>query len=205
MAVQPIPTNQRDIFDFRARLDGGGVRPNLFEVELEWPGEAIPSGATDKLLADQGRFLCKAAAMPASNIAPIEVPFRGRILKIAGDRTFDTWTVTIINDTDMALRGAFERWMNLINKVSNNAGRVNPSEYQTIAKVHQLSRANVSGKGMASEANIPILRTYEFQGVFPTNVSQIDLSYESTDTIEEFTVELQVQYWTATGNGGAVV
>jgi|TARA_R100000030_G_scaffold31777_1_gene23334 hypothetical protein len=204
MAVQPIPTNNRGIFDFRAKLDGGGVRPNLFEVELEWPSEAIPTGVTDKLLADQGRFLCKAAAMPASNIAPIEVPFRGRILKVAGDRTFDTWTVTIINDTDMALRGAFERWMNLINKVSNNAGRVNPAEYQTIAKVHQLGRANVSGKNLASEANIPILRSYEFQGVFPTNVSQVDLSYESTDTIEEFTVELQVQYWTATGNGGAV-
>ena len=75
-------------------------------------------------------------------------------------------------------------------------------DYQTIAKVHQLGRFQcIRAKTMASEANIPILRTYEFQGVFPTNVSQVDLSYESTDTIEEFTVELQVQYWTATGNG----
>ena len=98
-------------------------------LKLNWENlpSFIPTGVTDKLLADQGRFLCKAAAMPASNIAPIEVPFRGRILKVAGDRTFDTWTVTIINDTDIALRGAFERWMNLINKVSNNAGRVNPT------------------------------------------------------------------------------
>ena len=143
--------------------------------------------------------------MPASNIAPIEVPFRGRILKVAGDRTFDTWTVTIINDTDFALRGAFERWMNLINKVTNNAGRVNPADYQTIAKVHQLGSSDALLKTYIGAQNIPILRTYEFQGVFPTNVSQVDLSYESTDTIEEFTVELQVQYWTATGNGGAVV
>ena len=127
--------------------------------------------------------------MPASNIAPIEVPFRGRILKVAGDRTFDTWTVTIINDTDMALRGAFERWMNLINKVTNNAGRVNPADYQTIAKVHQLGRFTRLSKTRIG-ANIPILRTYEFQGVFPTNVSQVDLS-TTTDTIEEFTVELQ--------------
>jgi hypothetical protein len=205
MAVQPIPTNNRTIFDFRSRLDGGGVRANLFEVELEWPEDAIPSGATDKLLADQGRFLCKAAALPASNIAPVDVPFRGRILKVAGDRTFDTWTVTIINDTDFVLRGAFERWMNLINKVSDNAGNVNPVEYQQVAKVHQLGRSDTQGKNNASASNIPILRSYAFEGVFPTNVSQIDVSYESTDTIEEFTVELQVQYWTAIGNGGAVV
>ena len=116
MAVQPIPTNNRDIFDFHAKLDGGGVRPNL--LKLNWVGlKMYPTGVTDKLLADQGRFLCKAVAMPASNIALIEVPFRGRILKVGGDRTFDTWTVTIINDTDIILRGAFERWMNLINKV----------------------------------------------------------------------------------------
>ena len=98
-----------------------------------------------------------ASAMPASNIAPIEVPFRGRILKVAGDRTFDTWTVTIINDTDFALRGAFERWMNLINKVDNNVGRVNPAGYQTIAKVHQLGISDVSSKNLASSPTSPSL------------------------------------------------
>ena len=107
-------------------MTGGGARANLFEVVLTFPDAAQP--AQDVL--DKSRFLVKGARLPASNIAQIEVPFRGRVLKIAGDRTFDSWTVTVINDTDFAIRSAFENWMNTINKLSDNTGLVNPADYQ---------------------------------------------------------------------------
>ena len=109
--INPPPL--RKITDFKSKLTGGGARANLFEVVLQFPDAAQPS--SDVL--DKSRFLVKGANLPASNIAQIDVPFRGRILKIAGDRTFDTWTVTVINDTDFAIRSAMERWMNTINRV----------------------------------------------------------------------------------------
>ena len=178
---QQNTTPLRTISDFKSRLSGGGARPNLFEVELAFP-DAV---AVEDEVLQKSRFLVKAAALPASNIAPIEIPFRGRILKIAGDRTFETWTITVINDTDFVIRSAFEKWMNTINKMDNATGLVDPKDYQKDAVVKQLDRDG-------SE-----LRSYKFWDIFPTNVSTIDLSYETTDTIQEFTVELQVQWWEA--------
>jgi len=174
-------TPLRTISDFKSRLSGGGARPNLFEVELAFP-DAV---AIDNDVLQKARFLVKAAALPASNIAPIEIPFRGRILKIAGDRTFETWTITVINDTDFSIRSAFEKWMNTINKMSDATGLVDPIQYQKEMMVKQLDRDG------------SVLRSYKFWDTFPTNVSTIDLSYETTDTIQEFTVELQVQWWEA--------
>ena len=174
-------TPLRTISDFKRRLSGGGARPNLFEVELAFP-DAV---AIDNDVLQKARFLVKAAALPASTIAPIDVPFRGRILKIAGDRTFETWTITVINDTDFVLRSAFEKWMNTINKMSDGTGVVDPEAYQKDATVKQLDRDG------------SVLRSYKFWDIFPTNVSTIDVSYETTDTIEEFTVEMQVQWWEA--------
>ena len=112
MATQFNRPPLRRITDFKSKLVGGGARPNLFEVELAFPEEL----AIDNDVKDKSRFLVKAAALPASNITPIDVNFRGRILKIAGDRTFDTWTITVINDTDFSIRSAFEKWMNSINR-----------------------------------------------------------------------------------------
>ena len=178
---QQNTTPLRTISDFKSRLSGGGARPNLFEVELAFP-DAV---AIDNDVLQKARFLVKAAALPASNIAPIEIPFRGRILKIAGDRTFETWTITVINDTDFSIRSAFEKWMNVINKMSDATGQVDPEEYQKDAVVKQLDRDG------------SVLRSYKFWDIFPTNISTIDLSYETTDTIQEFTVELQVQWWEA--------
>lgn len=177
----------RTISDFKNKLQGGGARPNLFEVVLSFPGDLNVSNN----IVNEARFMVKAAALPASNIAPIDVAFRGRLLKIAGDRTFDTWTITVINDTDFTIRGAFERWMNFINRVTDATGAVNPADYQADAFVYQLDRDG------------SVLRKYKFHDVFPTNVSQIDLSYDSSDTLEEFTVELQVQYWTARDGNNA--
>tara|TARA_R100000278_G_C5443822_1_gene154668 strand:+ start:247 stop:867 length:621 start_codon:yes stop_codon:yes gene_type:complete len=201
-SANPPKTSERTIDKFKSRLTGGIARPNLFEVVL-----AFPDGTVDESVSDidpKTRFLVKAAALPASNIAPISVPFRGRQLKIAGDRTFDEWTITVINDTDFAIRGSFERWMNSMSKVSDNAGNINPEDYTKDAYVYQLGRAGVDAGSQSSQANMPILRTYKFYSVFPTNVSQIDLSYDSSDAVEEFTVTLQVQWWEADGQGGAV-
>jgi hypothetical protein len=183
----------RTISDFKSKLKGGGARPNLFEVEL-----AFPSGVgvqDENEVIENARFMVKAAAMPASTVSNIDVPFRGRILKIAGDRTFETWTITVLNDTSFNIRSAFEKWMNYMNKLDNGTGETDPALYQVDAKVHQLDR----GGG--------ILRSYVFKDIFPTNITAIDLSYETTDTIQEFQVEMQVHYWeayrgNANGNGG---
>ena len=188
--------NATTIDDFKSKLVGGGARPNLFEVEL-----VFPTGLQEKDAKDMGKFLVKAANLPASNINVIDVPFRGRNLKIAGDRTFDVWTITIINDTDFMIRNAFERWMNAINKHDNATGEVTPADYQTDMTVSQLGRApkgTPGGLGGIDE-DVPILRQYKFHGTFPTNVSAIELSYDQTDSIEEFTVDLQVQWWDAYG------
>ena len=201
-SANPPKTSERTIDKFKSRLTGGIARPNLFEVVL-----AFPDGTVDESVSDidpKSRFLVKAAALPASNIAPISVPFRGRQLKIAGDRTFDEWTITVINDTDFAIRGSFERWMNSMSKVSDNAGNINPEDYTKDAYVYQLGRSGVDSASQSSEQNMPVLRTYKFYSIFPTNVSQIDLSYDSSDAVEEFTVTLQVQWWEADGQGGAV-
>ena len=134
----PPKTANRTIDKFKSRISGGIARPNLFEVVL-----ATPDGVVDTDVNDFGiksRFLVKAAALPASNIAPISVPFRGRTLKIAGDRTFDEWTVTVINDTDFAIRSSMERWMNSIAKVSDNSGLTNPEDYIKDLKIYQLGR-----------------------------------------------------------------
>ena len=176
--VNPPPL--RTISNFKSKLTGGGARANLFEVVLTFPDTSKP----DSDVLDKARFMVKGANMPASNVAQIEVPFRGRVLKIAGDRTFDSWTVTVINDTDFAIRSAFERWMNTINRLSDNTGLTNPADYQADAYVYQLDRDGST------------LRSYRFFDTFPTQVGPIELSYDAQG-IQEFTVELQVQYWEA--------
>ena len=176
--VNPPPL--RTISNFKSKLTGGGARANLFEVVLTFPDTAQP----DSAVLDKARFLVKGANLPASNVAQIEVPFRGRVLKIAGDRTIDSWTVTVINDTDFGVRSAFERWMNTINRMSDNTGLVNPADYQADAYVYQLDRDGST------------LRSYRFYDTFPTQVGPIELSYDAQG-IQEFTVELQVQYWEA--------
>jgi hypothetical protein len=163
--------------DFKAKLKGGGARSNLFKATVNFPAYA---GGDAELTS----FMCKAAQLPASVMNVISVPFRGRELKIAGDRTFETWTVTIINDTGFEVRNAMERWMNGINAHSANVGLTNPVTYQADLIVEQLDKDGST------------LKTYSFRGCFPTNVASIDLSYEQ-EGIQEFQVEFQVQYWEA--------
>jgi hypothetical protein len=162
--------------DFKAKLKGGGARANLFKATINFPAYA---GGDVEITS----FLCEAAQLPGSTVGQIIVPFRGRQLKIAGDRTFDTWTPTIINDTDFGVRNAMERWMNGINAHQANTGITNPVDYQADLIVEQLDK------------NGDTLKSYSFRGCFPTNVSPIDLSYASENEIERFQVEFQVQYW----------
>ena len=203
MANLNIPnTKDRTLDSFKGRMIGGGARPNLFECELYFPEAAIPLDTSRSQLTDRARFLVKAANLPASNVAAINIPFRGRNLKVAGDRTFDIWTITVINDVDFGIRTAFERWMNLINKHEDNAGLTNPTSYQRDMFVRQLGRSGVTGTTPSSDTQVPVLKQYRFYGTFPTNVSAIDLSYDSTDQIEDFTVDLQVQWFDALDPGG---
>ena len=175
------PPPLRKITDFKSKMSGGGARANLFEVVLSFPDSA----PTDTNTLDKIRFLVKTAALPASTIGPVNVPFRGRILKLAGDRTFESWTVTVINDTDFSIRSALENWSNSINRVSDATGATDPALYQADAFVYQLDHDGST------------LRAYHMYDIFPTNIAQIALSYETTDTIEEFTCEFQVQWWEA--------
>ena len=186
----------KTISQFKSQLIGGGARPNLFEVELT----TLPSGIAWP--ADNFRYMCKAAQLPASVIANIDIPFRGRIFKVAGDRTIEPWSITIINDEDFRIRKAMEEWVDLIAKLENNLGATDPSAYMVNAKVFQLGRGSTpSSKNNAGDRNA-VLREYEFIDIFPTNVSSIDLSYDSSDTIEEFVVDFQVQSFSFVDAGG---
>jgi hypothetical protein len=161
------------IDDFKGALTGGGARPNLFRVT------GFGVGGLE--------FLCKGANLPAAIVGQIDVPFRGRQLKIAGDRTFENWTITVINDTDFAIRDNFVSWQNTINDHVAGTGNASPSSYMRSGIVTQLDRSGGA------------LKTYQIKDAFPVNVGAIELSYDSTDAIEEFTVELAFSYWTPAG------
>ena len=165
-----------------------GVRPNMFQVDISFPDTVDADGSLVS-------YMCKSAVLPAANIGVIEVPFRGRTVKIAGDRTFDTWTATFFNDKDLKLRSFFEQWANTINTHDDNSAplfKPNKSDgYMGELIVKQLEKD-------ASEGGA-VLRQYTLLHCFPTNVSPIDLAYDSNDQIEEFTVEWQYSYFTAQG------
>ena len=185
----------RSITNFRDRLVGGGARPNMFEVNITLPEQV--QGLGD--ISQDMRFLVKAAEIPAANIGNIPVPFRGRVLPVAGDRTFDPWTVTVINDAQFNIRDAMEQWSNLINDLQFDVGDINPADYQTKAEVFQLSRqAQGTGGQSAGKGGeiIQTLRTYNFEGIYPTEVSSIALDYGATDQIEEFQVTFNYLFWT---------
>jgi len=185
---------KNNVSDFLTKVKQG-VRPNMFEVQLTFPTTLNLTAASggDDLLT----LMCKSAALPASNIGVIEVPFRGRTVKIAGDRTFDNWTATFINDKSMEVRSRFEEWLAAINEHKANktstAGAVDPTQYTASVQVKQLEKDESEGG--------KTLRQYKLWYAFPTSVSAIDLAYDSNDQIEEFSVEFQYSYWTVGGEG----
>ena len=167
-----------------------GIKPNMFSVDINFPGGSDFTNG-DKQLTN---ILCKSAALPGSNLGVIEVPFRGRTVKIAGDRTFDTWTATFFADSNMEIRGLFEDWANSINShEANTAERFLPNQgttgYMADLFVSQLEKDDQVGGS--------VIRTYQLHHCFPTNVSAIDLAYDSNDQVSEFTVEWQYSFFTA--------
>ena len=167
--------------DFKGKLTGGGARSNMFEVNVNFPGY---TGGNKELT----NFMCRSASLPASNIAPIEVPFRGRIVKVAGDRTFEPWTLTVYNDTGFAVRDAFEQWMDGMNTHSGNVGvQSNNSGFGTYASNMEVLQLDQTGRS---------IKTYFLKSCFPTNVSAIDLDYSQAGEIEQFTVTVEYDYWT---------
>ena len=193
----------RTLSKFQSKLQGGGARPNLFEVSIpnlpDAAKNSTPAATWGSEEQEDFTIMCKGAQLPASTIASIDVPFRGRILKVAGDRTIENWSITVINDENFNIRNAMEAWMNSIARLSNNTGAVNPDSYMTDAYVYQLGRGYSSGRQSTTNSTtsdgekVTPLKSYKFIDIFPVSVSSIDLSYDSSDTIEEFTVDFAVQ------------
>ena len=166
------------ITDFRAVLQGGGARGNQFKVTMAFPGFAGVGGESRVM-----SFLCKATNLPGQTLGEVAVPFRGRVLYIAGDRVFETWTTTVFNDTDFLVRNAMERWMNGINAMSDNSGLENPSDYQIDCTVDQLDRTGDS------------IKEYKFRGLWPLTIAPIELTYDGNDAVEEFEVTYRYQFF----------
>ena len=179
-----------NITQFKSRLNGG-VRPNLYEVEINFPTGIGGNGGSDDQkvsLSSQGRYLCRSTSLPTHSQGLIEVPFRGRFLKIPGDRTFEAWTATFYNTSDFNLRAAFENWINIANQTDENIGVVGGlDDIFTDVTIRQLSKDSAGGKNS-------VLRTYRLVDAWPTSVGAINVAYDSNDALEEFDVEFQYQY-----------
>ena len=172
-----------NIDDFKANLIGGGARANQYRVTI-----TPPSGIAIGLDVSRTSFLCTAAALPGATLGTFDVPFRGRIITIAGDRpAFPDWTTTFYNDTDFMIRNAMERWNNGINDFANNTGVTSPSDYQTDLTVEQLDRDDT------------ILKTYILRNCFPISIGAIDLSTGTADAIETFPVTWKYQHFEPSG------
>lgn len=174
------------INDFKAKLSGGGVRPTLFKVELFFPQAAVDAVGD---LAELGTFLIKSTSLPASNVGKIDIPFRGRMLKVSGDRSFDDWSCQVIADRDFKIRNALEKWSEVI---SHHSEIIGESEYDGY-----FSRANVTQLDRDGEP----IRVYVMEGIWPVSLDPIDVSFDAIDTIEEFGCTFAVQYWHAAAGG----
>lgn len=177
-----------NIDQFRSYLTQGGARASQFEVSLMFPS-FVGNDA-----AQHAKFMCVTASLPSSTIQSIEVPYRGRFIKIAGERSFQNWQVTILNDGNFVIRRALERWSNAILSHGSTAGLVQPVDYVQNLEVKQLGRAD----SYAAEEQVQ--RHYVFHNCYPVNISEIGLDFGDTANIERFQVEFSVDYWTTKDN-----
>jgi len=171
-----------NINEIRSQLTLGGARQSLFQVTIQNPANAIADIKVP--------FMVRTAQIPSSDLGVIEVPYFGRKIRLAGDRTFGDWTVTIINDEDFLIRNAMEEWSNKINSLQGNLrtfGAASPLLYKANAQVTQFSKTGVP------------IRVYQFNGIFPSSIAPIDLDWSATDQIEEFTVTFQYDWWNVSG------
>lgn len=204
----------KSISDFKSYLKKGGARPNLFLVRLNFPSQLsqvadIGSITSSANLTTQAEFMVKTAQIPASNIGTIEVPYRGRMLKVAGDRTFEPWSVTVVNDGQFQIRQAFEAWSRGINALTENVAQLGygadgGASYCVDMTVFQLSRDGKTPDRTPANPNkngvdgMDVIRAYKFYDAWPSAISSIDLSFEANDQIEEFTVEFQYNFFEVT-------
>lgn len=182
-----------NIQQFRSAMSLDGARPNLFEVSINFPQVATSgtppaarAGSDGLSTAEQFRFFCRAAQLPGSSVNSIPVNYFGRELKFAGNRTFPEWTVTILNDEDFKIRNAFELWLNGLNSHRfnlRNSNFTNSAQYTSQATVTQFAKTGEA------------LKSYTFVGMFPIDVSPIDVDWSANDTIEEYAVTFAYQWW----------
>ena len=165
---------------FRGKVTGGGARANLFEVNINFP--ALAGGNTELT-----NFMCRAAQLPGVTHGVVEVPFRGRIIKFPGDRSFEPWTITIYNDTNFTIRDSFEAWMNSMNTHFGNIGvQMDNAGYGTYATNMEVTQLNQAGDKV---------KTYTLRNCFPSSISAIELSYDQVTAIEEFSVTIEYDFW----------
>ena len=176
-----------NIEDFKSNgLKNGGVRTSLFDIAITSTGLGWGDTGFDKQLP----YVCKASSIPASTIQQVEVPYFGRQIKLAGDRTFDNWNVTILNDEDYIIKNSFERWLNKINSHVENLKTL--SIYKCNATITQYSKA-----GNPGTKGTPI-RTYTFYGLFPVSVEATTVDWGQQNQIQEFGVTFAYDYWLPT-------
>lgn len=180
-----------NINEIKSQMLFDGARPSLFQVTMQNPANSV---ADVKL-----PFMCEATTLPAANLGEVQVPYFGRFIKLAGTRTYDDWTVTIINDEDFLVRNAIEEWSNRLNTFQGNIrafGSASPLLYKSQAQVVQYSKTGVP------------IRSYQFNGIFPKAISEVALNWADGNAIERFTVTFAVDYWEVsggvTGNAGGV-
>jgi hypothetical protein len=169
---------------FKAQMQGGGARPNQFRVELTFPAFI---GSQASAAGNAAQFLCKATTLPASTLEDITAAYRGRPVHFAGERTFQPWSVSVLNDTNFLLRNVLEKWSNAILNYTATNGVTRPGDYQVDMSVYQLDR------------NDRVIKTYKFYDAYPTNIGQIQLSFDQNNAIEEFDVEFTYNYFTTDG------
>lgn len=188
-----------NLTSFKGKI-GYGIRPNLFMVQVT--NLEANLAESDKVNGSDAdfTFLCRSAGIPASTIGTVEVPFRGRVIKLPGDRTFESWTITVMADESMEVRAYFEKWMEKLNKHENGAGYT--EDFASTLKVSQLARGTSTSDALKDPHSV--VRSYDFYNAFPTNIAQIDLSYDNNNTIAEYTVEFQYDWWEANKSDGSI-
>ena len=175
-----------EINKFRTNaLNNSGARANLFDVTI--------SGATIAgLTASEFNFSCKGAAIPPMAVGVIEVPYFGRTVKVPGNNTFDNWTTTVINDEGFEIRNAFEKWIWAMGSHKGNVSTIGGGTTGGVSTLYGSASVSQYGK----DGSKTPLETYSFVNIFPVNMSEIALGWDSNDAIEEFTVEFAYDYWT---------
>jgi hypothetical protein len=173
-----------NVNEFRQQITGDGARPNLFEVRMNIPGFAKSQGRVD----EKFRFMCNTAQLPGTTLGVAPVFYFGREIKLAGNRTYPEWTVNVINDEDFVIRNSMERWIAAINdpvqNIRNPVASIVDGGYGVDASVVQYGKRGER------------IKTYDFYGMFPIDISPIEVSWAANDQIEEFSITFAFQYWT---------